>query len=79
MTSFQRIAALGLANALALTVVVGIAQAHLDRPDASLTKTDRAPLAAVDPIVASFALFETGAIEFQHPAGGVTVVTRSVD
>lgn len=80
MTSLHRIAAYGLATALAVTVIVGIAKANLDTADEPLRKADRSTAApAGDLIAASFALFEAGALEFRHPAGGVTVVTRSAD
>lgn len=78
MTSFHRIAAYGLATALAVTVVVGIAKANLESLDEPLRKADRAiPARDGALIAASFALFEVGALEFHHPAGGVTIVTRS--
>jgi hypothetical protein len=76
MTLFHRFAALGLATALAATVIAGIAQAHLEGQSA-LKKSDR--IAGDGLIAASFALFETATVSIASPTGGVSVVVRSSD
>ena len=76
MTSFHRIAAYGLATALAVTVIVGMAQANWENADLPLKKADRG-LPAADLLAASFALFDAGTLNVSQPAAGITVVNRT--
>jgi hypothetical protein len=76
MTSYHRIVAYGLTTALAVTVIVGIAQANWESADVALKKTDRG-LPAADLIAASFALFDAGTLNVSQPAAGITVVNRT--